>query len=400
MYIEDMLIFNYQYRIYPSADQASLLDDWLETSRRVYNYALGEIKDWSKSRKCQSDRCDLRSCYIISANTPYPSEVRQLNNLAKAKRTIPHLKTVPAQNLQQVIKRLHKSFDFMRARGFGYPRFKKYGQFRSTLFPQFKKSPLDTANGTITLPKLGKVAINLHRPIPEKFKIANVRVVKKADQWYANVCIKADVAVPQASFYGHAIGVDVGLDYFLATSDGLQVKVPKHYKRSQSKLALLQRRLSRKTKGSNNSEKARMKVARQHRHIANQRRDLHFKLAHQLCNDADSIFFEDIDFCIMAKGFLGKHTLDAGFGQFREITKQVCFKRGRFFGTVDHRGTSQACPDCGATVRKALKDRVHACPSCHSVKPRDVASGQVIRNRGVATYSTTLPVEYREPETA
>ncbi|MGB5915124.1 MAG: zinc ribbon domain-containing protein, partial [Phormidesmis sp.] len=71
-----------------------------------------------------------------------------------------------------------------------------------------------------------------------------------------------------------------------------------------------------------------------------------------------------------------------------------------FSATVDHRGTSQECPDCGAEVRKELGDRIHACNACGSVKPRDVASGQVIRNRGVALYSTTVPVEYRGMETA
>lgn len=382
-----MLILNYQYRIYPSAEQQATLNNWFEISRRVYNYALGEIKDWSKSRKCSVNACPVDRCYIIPVSTPYPSEVRQLNALSKAKKTNPNLKTVPAQNLQQAIKRLHRSFDFMRERGFGYPRFKKFGQFISTLFPQFKTDPLDSDNGLLKLPKLGKVVINLHRPIPDGFTIANVRVVKKADQWFANLCIKCDVNVPQVSPFGYPVGVDVGLDYFFATSDGLQVKLPKFFKESQRKLKLLQRRLARKTKGSNNYEKARLKVARQHAHIAAQRRDYHFKLAHKLCDTGDSFFFEDIDFRIMAKGFLGKHTLDAGLGQFREIVKQVCFKRGKFFGEVDHRGSSQECPDCGATVRKELKDRVHDCSSCGSKKPRDVASGQVLRNRGVEKYS-------------
>ncbi len=265
-----MLIFNYQYRIYPSAEQATILDDWFETSRRVYNYALREVKDWSQSRKCSVNACDLHSCYIIPADAPYPSEQRQQASLAKAKQAMPSLKTVPAQNLQQAIKRLHKSFEAKRKRGFGYPRFKKFGQWRSTLFPQFKASPLDAEEGLLKFPKLGQVDINLHRPIPDGFTIANVRVVKKADHWFANLCIKCDVEVPAIGFHGHAIGVDVGLDYFLATSDGLQVRVPKFFKQSQSKLKLLQRRLARKEKEAANHQKARVAVSRQHRHIANQ----------------------------------------------------------------------------------------------------------------------------------
>ncbi len=394
-----MLTLNYQYRLYPDAEQEMILCDWLETSRSVYNYALRQIKDWSNSRKCPIDRCSIVSEYVLAADEPYPSEVRQINALSKAKKDKPRLKTVPAQNLQQVIKRLHRSFDFMRERGFGYPRFKKHGQFRSTLFPQFKASPLDEKNGILKLPKLGKVTINLHRPIPEGFKIKNCRVIKKADQWYVNICIQCAVDVPTIGFHGHAIGVDLGLDYLVATSDGLQIKRSRFLVKAERKLKLLQRRLARKQKGSSNYRKQQLKIARFHRHVAAQRRDHHYKLAHQLLDGCDSIFFEDIDFRIMAKGMLGKHTLDAGLGELRQITKVVAFKRGKFFDTVDHRGTSQECPDCGATVRKTLADRIHNCTECGSVKPRDVASGQVIRNRGVEK-NHFLPVDNRELETA
>lgn len=92
----------------------------------------------------------------------------------------------------------------------------------------------------------------------------------------------------------------------------------------QSQLKLLQRRASRKQKRSKNWEKAQIKVSRLHHKIANIRKDFHLKIAHQLCDQADSIFVEDIDFRVMAKGFLGKHSLDAGFGQFRDLLKWVC----------------------------------------------------------------------------
>ena len=97
----------------------------------------------------------------------------------------------------------------------------------------------------------------------------------------------------------------------------------------------------------------------------------------------DSIFLEDIDFRIMARGFLGKHSLDAGFGQFRDLLKYVCHRRGKYFDVVDHRGTSQTCPMCRATVNKELKDRVHSCPECGYVSDRDIAAAQEICNRGI-----------------
>lgn len=180
----------------------------------------------------------------------------------------------------------------------------------------------------------------------------------------------------------------MGLEKFLATSDGVVVKPPKFFNTMQSKLKLLQRRLSRKTKSSKNYEKQRLQVARLHHHIDNTRKDFHFKQAHTLCDAGDMVFMEDLDYKVSAKGMLGKQMLDAGFGQFRTITQYVCWKRGKFFGVVDARGTSQECPECKGEVKKDLSVRVHDCPHCGYKTDRDVASGQVIRNRGIEQIST------------
>jgi putative transposase len=116
--------------------------------------------------------------------------------------------------------------------------------------------------------------------------------------------------------YGHPIGVDIGLEKFLSTSDGVVVKPPKFFKSLQSRLKVLQRRLSRKQKRSKNYEKQRLKVARLHHQIDNSRKDFHYKQAHALCDAGDLVFMEDLDYCTSAKGMFGKHMLDAAFGQF------------------------------------------------------------------------------------
>ena len=96
----------------------------------------------------------------------------------------------------------------------------------------------------------------------------------------------------------------------------------------------------------------------------------------------------------MAKGMLGKHTLDAGLGQFtNQVLRWVCWKRDVYYGKVDPRGTSQECPDCGAEVRKDLSTRISHCRSCGSVKPRDVAAAQVICTRGQRGIETACGVE-------
>ena len=381
-----MLTLNYVYRLYPDATQESLIQEWLETCRQTYNYALRELKDWLASRKSLIDRCSLVQEYIIPANAPFPSYQAQQDALPKAKKKFTRLAEVPSQVLQTTVRRLHDTWESFQKRGFGFPRFKKLGQFKSMLFPQFKESPI--AGFHIKLPKLGLVPINLHRPIPDGFMVKQVRIIKKADKWYASINIQCDVSVPDPMPYGHPIGVDVGLYKFLATSDGVLVKPPKFFTQMQSELKLLQRRLSRKQKRSKNYEKQRIKVARLHHKIDNTRSYFHFKQAHALCDVADMVFMEDLDYRVSAKGMFGKHMLDAGFGQFRSLVKYVCWKRGKFFAVVDARGTSQECPECGAEVKKDLSVRVHHCPECSYTTDRDVASGQVIRNRGIALIST------------
>ena len=381
-----MLTLNYRYRIYPNAVQQEQLFDWMETCRIAYNYGLRQVKDWLSSRKCLVDRCSLMQEYIIPASTRLPSEVDQLNALPQAKKIFPLLSKVPSQVLQQAIKQLHRSRYGFQQQGHGFPRFKKYGQFKSLLFPQFKKSPI--VGSHLELPKLGLITINLHRLIPDGFVVKPVRIIRKADRWHANINIQCDASVPDPMPHGHPIGVDVGLFSFLATSDGVIVKAPKFFKDLQSKLKLLQRRLSRKQKRSKNYEKQRIKVANAHHTIDNTRKDFHFKQAHSLCDNAGMIFFEDLDYRTLAKGMLCKSMLDAGHGVFRNIVKYVCWKRDKFFAEVNSRGTSQECPECGAEVKKDLSVRVHNCSNCGYTTARDVASGQVIRNRGIVLIST------------
>jgi putative transposase len=338
----------------------------------------------------------LEKEYILPADLRFPGEVQQLNNLPRAKKEFPRWGEVPSQVRKLAIKQLHSCWEYFHSRGFGFPRFKKYGQFKSLLFPQFKDNPV--TNLHLKLPKIGAIPTNLHRPIPSGFVVKQVRILRKADYWYASISLQGDVSVPNPTPHGHPIGVDVGLEKFLATSDGVLVKPPKFFKKLQSELKLLQRRLSRKQKRSKNYEKQRLKVARLHHHIDNTRKDFHYKQAHALCDSAalaslrasagDMVFMEDLDYRVSAKGMFGHLMLDGAFGQFRTIVKYVCWKRGKLFSEVDAFGTSQQCPECGGEVKKDLSVRVHDCPHCGHKTDRDVAAGQNIRNRGIKLIST------------
>jgi len=377
-----MLTMTYEYKLIPTKAQIAEIEHTLDVCASVWNYALRERKDWIASRKCPVNACSLHSEYIMHVDAPYPGYAEQSKALTEAKKTNERLSSVNAQVLQQVLKKLDKAFKNMKDRNFGFPRFKKRGAMRSFVFPQLGKNPL--GQGVIKLPSFGLVKFRQSRAAPDGFTIKQARIVKRASGFYLMLTFQANIDIPDTPTTGHVVGIDVGLQYFLSTSDGLQIERPKFFVEMHRELKLLQRKLKRKVIGSNNWRKTQKKVARLHEHISNTRKDFHFKTAHQLCDHSEIIAVEQLNLIGLSRGFLCKHMLDAGHGQFlNQILPWVCFKRGVSYRKEDARGTSQECPDCGEAVSKILKDRWHECQNCGSFKPRDVASAQVIRNRAV-----------------
>ena len=382
---------NYTYRLYPSSDQKALMLSWLETCRQLFNRCLRDLKDWINSRKCSIDSCSINREYVMSADIPFPSYLEQKRQLTQWKKTNLYFKNVYSQTTQDVVKRMHNTWEAFKRRGYGFPKYRKFGQYRSFYYPQFKENPI-TGN-QIKLPKIGNVVINQHRPIPEGFKVKGVRIVSRARNtlWYAVVTLASDVDIPDVMPHGRAVGIDIGLENFLTTSDGIKIKPARFFRDLQSQLKSLQRKVSRKQKRSSNYHKAQIKVAKLHHKISNCRKNFHFQTAHCLCDQAQMIFVEDIDFTKTAKAMLGKHMLDGGFGQFRQLLKWVGWKRDVYIAEVDHRYTSQICPNCQAhTGKKDLSMRVHNCSECGYLTTRDIASAQVIKQRGEASIEVPL----------
>ncbi|MBE9116054.1 transposase [Lusitaniella coriacea LEGE 07157] len=381
-----MINLTYEYRAYPTANQSLKMEECLETCRRVYNYALAERRDWIQSRKCLVNACSIQREFIYPMDAEKPTYYSQKRNLTAARKDNLFLQNVHSQVLQDVMGRLEKAFNALWNSGFGFPRFKK--RFRSFNFPQLGKNPI--GDNQIKLPVFGWVKTVMHRPIPEGFEAKQARVVKRASGWYIQLVIQSDVKIPAPPIGGYAIGIDVGLTDFVATSEGELIARPRFFVDAQHRLKVLNRAVARKQKGSMNQQKDRQRVARFHERIANRRKDFHRKLAHHLCDQADMIFAEELNLKGLAKGMLGKHCLDAGWGQFLDTLKWVCFKCGVHFQKVAAHGTSQECPSCGVTVRKDLSVRRHECPECGYTTNRDVASGQVIRNRGLIAVGQTV----------
>ncbi|WP_414623133.1 RNA-guided endonuclease InsQ/TnpB family protein [Calothrix sp. CCY 0018] len=384
-----MFTLTYEFKIKTTKREQAIFEEWLEINRRVYNYALRERKDWYESRKCQVNACSLKQCFVMSASAPRPTYNQQAKQLTAAKKEYLDLKKPQSQVLQQTLMRLEKAFVSMWEQNHGFPRFKKAGRMRSFVFPQVKNEWL--WEDQIYLPKIGWLIIRNSRPIPKDAQLKQFRVVKRARGWYVQITASWEVNPPSPIPNGRAIGIDVGLTSFAATSNGLLIKRPRFFVDLQNKLKSLQRKVFCKIKGSNNWKKAQHKVARLHERIANTRKDWHYKLAHRLCNDVGMIFVENLNLVGLSRGMLGKHCLDAGFGQFFNILEQICFKRGVYFEKVDSHKTSQICPNCQhETGKKTLANRVHSCENCGYTTDRDVAAAQVVLLRGLAAVGHTV----------
>ena len=387
-----MLNLSYEYKLKPTDTQVLEIERTLVICRKVWNYALRERKDWINSRKCPINACSIVSEYIIPADAPYPNYFVQAAGLTKAKESYPELKTVNAQMLQQVLRKLETAFIDMKRKGAGFPRFKNKYRMRSFLFPQMLKNCIQ--GNSIKLPQLGTVELIKSREIPDGFVVKQARIVRKASGYFLILSLECDVNVPDAMPHGFPVGIDLGLDQFLATSEGKLVKRPKFLNTEHRQLKLLQRRLKNKQKGANNRHKLNQKIARLHQRVTDTRKDWQFKLAHEIVKDAGMIFVEDIDFRVWAKGMFCKHTLDASFGQFISILEWVCWKQGVYFEKVNKDYTSQVCPNCNAhTGKKSLDNRVHSCQECGYTTHRDVAAAQVIRNRGLSAEGRSVDIK-------
>lgn len=384
-----MLSLTYEFKLKPTKTQLTTFDDWLEQCRRVYNYALAERKDWYKSRSCRINACSLRHEYIISADVKRPTYNSQAVALTAYRKTSLALQQVQSQVLQQTLRRLEKAFVSMWEQSHGFPRFKKAGQMRSFVFPQVGKDCIK--NSAIKLPVIGWVKFRQSRPIPDGAILKQVRIVKRASGFYAMFTLRWAVDVPDVLPHGEAIGIDVGITNLVAVSNWKTIPNPRPFKKLERKLRLLQQSVSRKVKGSSNWKKAQAKVSKLHEKIANVRKNYHWQVAHLLTHWAGTIFVEELNIKGLARGILGKHCLDAGWGQFFQILEQCCRKRGVFFLKVDSKKTSQICPECRTeTGKKELSERVHHCHVCGYKTDRDVAGAQVVCLRGLAAVGHTV----------
>ena len=301
-------------------------------------------------------------------------------------------------SLQNILKRLARSFREMSILKRGHPQFKSCKKHKGMTFSgeQVKlKKVLDAAKNERNHPTY-KIRLNgrwyrfaLHREIKGEIKQVHVTRDALRDIYITLTEDYSEVIIEPKT--GKAEGFDFGIKDFLTGSDGKRYASPMFYKRNADKLAKAQRQHSRKVKGSHNRERSRKNVARLDKKTANQRADHHWKLAIDLCRNFDIMFFEDLNLAGM-KRLWGKQVSDLAFGEFMLKMKWQAKKRIRSVLKIGRWiPSTKCCCVCGHHNNNlTLADRQWTCPSCRTHLDRDENAAINIFKEGVASFGLAV----------
>jgi putative transposase len=366
-----MILRTYRYRLYPTKEQQTTLNNILWAACWLYNRALDyRRKRWNESRKSINYYDQAAMWRDWRNEEPEDNPLRLLNMSAG----------------QQVLRRLDSNYkQFLKSKR-GFPRFKKASRFNSVNY-----KPGDGAsvkNNHLYVQNVGLVKVRWHRELPDG-KLKNIVIVRKPSGWYVLLQVDLPEHLAEKST-NPPVGVDMGITHALALSDGTTFDSPKSLQASLRKLRVLQRSVSRKKKGGRNRRKAVQKVARLHEHIANQRSDWWHKTTRQIVNTYGAIVLEDLSLKFMLQNsHLSRSTHDVGLGMFRTMLNYKAIEAGVEIVAVNPRNTSQVCSGCGSIVLKDLSVRVHACPDCGLVLNRDVNAARNILTLGHRIWELT-----------
>lgn len=362
------MIKAFKYRLYPNTHQARELETMLETHRRLYNECLAQRKERYETTQ-EGVKYTQQSAWFKSERSENDWYARL--NFSSA---------------QATMRRLDKAFQafFRRVKAGekpGYPRFKARGRFDSWTYPSHGDGAR-LLDDQLRLQHVGLVKVRQHRPVDGAVK--TVQVKNEAGKWFVIAsCDIGDAPPPRAS--DTAVGIDLGLEYFLSTDQGEHVDNPRYQKEALRQLRVAGRCVSRKRKGSRNRRKAAARLRAIHAHVANKRRDHHHKVARSFVSRYAFIAAESLTVRNMVRNRrLSRSISDAGWSQFLNILRAKAESAGSVFVEVPAQGTSQACSGCGAMVRKALSVRTHECPECALILQRDVNAARNILALGQA----------------
>jgi len=350
----------YKYRIYPTKVQAVTIDENIEDCRQLYNALLGLKKDAYKKDKVSLSRKDLYK------------QVKGAKNI--------HSQV--SQNVADRIDKAYKNF-FARVkqgeRKKGFPRFKKYGKYDSITLPQII-NPQNIGKKTY-FPKISWLNTKYHRPITGIPKTLTLKKAKSG-KYFITICCEGAISEP-INTTNKKVGIDLGLNHFIATSDGKFFEHPKPMKQLALKRKKLARQFSKTKKRSSNRNKARIRSARLDEKIANTRNDFGWKLCQTLIKKYGTIFAEDLSLKNMQKNhYLAGAITDVSWSDFLQKLSFKAESAGGQVVKVNPRNTSQLCSECGEMVEKELDIRTHNCPNCHLEIDRDTNAARNILTIG------------------
>ena len=367
--------YSYKFRLYPSGEQINLIERTFGCCRYVYNHYLAMRQEAYKTSR------ETSSYYACCKDL----------TLLKQQEETSWLRDADATALQASVQDLDRAFQnfFRRVKQGekpGYPKFKSKHSHKQSYKSKCVGTNIKVLDNAVQLPKLGKVNCRISRMV--EGRILSATVSRSASgKYYVSLCCRLEQDLPKLPSTDSAVGLDMGIKSFAVSSDGIEYANPKYLQQYEKKLARLQRQLSRKTKGSSNWNKARIKVARLHEHIANQRLDMQHKLSTQIVRQNDVICIEDLAPKNMVQNrHLARSIADASWSEFR---RQLSYKAewyGRKLIIVDRfYASSQTCSRCGKRWcgTKNLNVRQWVCSSCGAVLDRDTNAAINILHEGL-----------------